>query len=189
MTLVHPNLKEQAAFLSFQLRSLVGGRAQTLEMLKLNQASIPHLGFVSSQSPLGGQGHAEDTHAPLVWARIQAHCELELLTAPKADMRDRTVLVPTRLSVGLQNIYINYDSIYCLCVVGQTQMSLAERRSPPGRLLPSFLVSQGPVPTGAAEPTLPGRSWEGWDAGHREEAGLRLSFHTGFTINFECLCV
>lgn len=68
-------------------------------------------------------------------------------------------------------------------------MSLAGRRSPPERPLPSFLMSQGPVPTGAAEPTLTCRSWEGPDIGHREEAGLRLSFHTGFAINFECLCV
>lgn len=68
-------------------------------------------------------------------------------------------------------------------------MSLAGRRSPPERPLPSFLMSQGPVPTRAAEPTPPGRSREGLDTEHREEAGLRLSLHTGFAINFECLCV
>lgn len=45
------------------------------------------------------------------------------------------------------------------------------------------------MPTGAAEPTPPGRSLEGLDTEHREEAGLRLSLHTGFAINFECFCV
>lgn len=99
---------------------------RTLEMLKLHQnQNLPHVSFVSSQSPLGGRGHTKDTHAPLVCvplvqSHVHTHCELEPLTALQADMRDRTVPVPTHLSVGLQNIYINYDSIYCLCVVGQT---------------------------------------------------------------------
>lgn len=87
--------------------------------------------------------------------------ELELLTALTADMRNITILVPTHPSAGLQNIYINYGHIYCLCVVGQKRMSLAGGRSPLGLSLPLFPMSKGPVPTGAAEPTLPGRSREG----------------------------
>ena len=95
-------------------------------MQKQRQTSLPHLGFVTSQRPLGAKdtlrtdAHTPLVCVPLVWARIHAHCELELLTVLEADMRDRTVLVLTQLPVGLQNIYINYSSIYCGWIGGQT---------------------------------------------------------------------
>lgn len=91
-------------------------------MPELHQTLLPHLDPVSSQSPLGAQGRTKDTRA--LWTvstgdYTHAHCELEVLTALKADMRNITILVPTQPSVGLQSIYINCDCIYCLCVVGQ----------------------------------------------------------------------
>lgn len=183
-TLVHPVLPDQVRLLSLPTKRSPQEEEQSLEMLELPPLAS---GPVSSQSPLGAQGHTKDIHA--LWSvSTGAPCELELLTALKADMRNITILVPTHPSAGLQNIYINYGYIYCLCVVGHKQMCLAG-----GRSFRTFAVTiphvQGPVPTGAAEPTLPGRGREGPDAGHREEVGLRLSFHPGFAINFECLCV
>lgn len=91
-------------------------------MLKLQQTSFSHLDCLLPE-PFGAQGQTKDAHTP--WsvspgALMNAHCEVELLTALKADMRDITLLVSIRLSAGRQNIYINYNSIYCLCVVGQT---------------------------------------------------------------------
>lgn len=81
-------------------------------------------------------------------------------------------------------------AVFIACVLLGTNKCVLQGEGHPFR---TFAVTiphvQGPVPTGAAEPTLPGRGREGPDAGHREEVGLRLSFHPGFAINFECLCV
>lgn len=125
-TLVHPVLPDQARHLSLPTKRSPQEEEQSLEMLELPPLAS---GPVSSQSPLGAQGHTKDIHA--LWSvSTGAPCELELLTALKADMSNITILVPTHPSAGLQNIYINYGYIYCLCVVGHKQMCLAGGRSP-----------------------------------------------------------
>lgn len=98
-----PPSKSRLSFCPFQLRCLPGGR--TLEMLK----ATPNIPFntwaLSPPRDLWGSRTHKDAHTPLVsvplvWAHMHAHCALGLLTALKADMRNRTVLVPTHLSYG-----------------------------------------------------------------------------------------
>lgn len=76
---------------------------QSLEMLRLPQTSLPHLGCLLPE-PFGAQGHTGDTHT-LRSVFLGAHSAL------KAGMRDIAILDSTHLSVGLENIYINDDSI------------------------------------------------------------------------------
>lgn len=101
-TLVHPALKEQAEFLSLPAEKSLRRKNTDLGNAETAPKSLPRLGFFFSQNPLGGQGHTKDTHAPLVCvplvrAHMHTHCELEPLTALQADMRDRTVPVPTHV--------------------------------------------------------------------------------------------
>lgn len=130
-TLVHPVLQDQARLLSLPTKRSPQEEEQSLEMLELP----PPASGLSPPRALWGPKDTLRTYkpsgpCPQGLACMQAHGELELLTALKADMRNITILVPTYPSAGLQNIYINYGYIYYLCVVGHKQMCLAGGRSP-----------------------------------------------------------